>query len=399
MTILGLDEVSVRSAVGRVRDNIDGGIAPLFARAAWTGITEPGDGVAGALIAALGPVGALELVIEHADGDRLSAELAAAGGTALAKRTLTQSLARWRPRLVSGDALASLDRAARLGIRFVTPDDPSWPRGLDELGEHAPLGLWVRGRHDALDELTRSIALVGARAATSYGENAAAELAEELVGRGFAIVSGGAYGIDGMAHRAALACDGTTIAFLAGGADRLYPPRNHELLTEIMRRGVVVSELPVGSTPTRWRFLQRNRLIAAASQATIVVEAGVRSGSINTAGHASALGRPLGVVPGPITSPASAGCHRLLREYSAVCVTRGDEAAELVDGAGVTAGRAEAPVDPVVTRVLDALTRRAQNASSVAKVSGLALAEVQAVLGLLELDGSVQSIDGAWRRA
>ena len=141
-----------------------------------------------------------------------------------------------------------------------------------------------------------------------------------LVDRGFTIVSGAAYGIDGMAHRAALASGGTTVAFLAGGVDRFYPLGHEALLGRIAEQGAVVAELPCGSAPTKWRFLQRNRLIAAATEATIVLEAGMRSGSLNTAGHAAALGRPLGAVPGPVTSPASAGCHRLLREYDAVCV-------------------------------------------------------------------------------
>ena len=132
-----------------------------------------------------------------------------------------------------------------------------------------------------------------------------------------------------MAHRAALASDGTTIAFLAGGIDRFYPLGHESLLTRIAQTGAVVSELPCGAAPTKWRFLQRNRLIAAASQATVVLEAGIRSGSLNTAGHAAALGRPLGAVPGPVTSPASAGCHRLLREFDAVCVVDADQMAEL----------------------------------------------------------------------
>ncbi|MDF2576486.1 MAG: dprA, partial [Agromyces sp.] len=166
----------------------------------------------------------------------------------------------------------------------------------------------------------RSIALVGARAATGYGEHVTMEASAGLVDRGFAIVSGGAYGIDGMAHRAALASRGVTVAFLAGGVDRFYPLGHEALLARIADTGAVVSELPCGSAPTKWRFLQRNRLIAAAADATVVLEAGMRSGSLNTAGHAAALGRPLGAVPGPVTSPASAGCHRLLREFDAVCV-------------------------------------------------------------------------------
>ena len=223
----------------------------------------------------------------------------------------------------------------------------SW---VDELGVHAPIGLWVRGRPDALAWSVPTIALVGARAATGYGEHVAMEASAGLVDRGFAIVSGGAYGIDGMAHRAALASDGTTIAFLAGGIDRFYPLGHESLLTRIAQTGAVVSELPCGAAPTKWRFLQRNRLIAAASQATVVLEAGIRSGSLNTAGHAAALGRPLGAVPGPVTSPASAGCHRLLREFDAMCVVDADQMAELAAmGPGGTAARGPRRVERPAT--------------------------------------------------
>ena len=170
------------------------------------------------------------------------------------------------------------------------------------------------------------------------------ESAAGLSDRGFVIVSGGAYGIDAAAHRATLASGGVTVAFLAGGADRLYPAGNSELLRRIASEGVVAAELPPGSAPTRWRFLMRNRLIAAAASATVVVEAGHRSGSLNTAGHAAHMGRPLGAVPGSVLSPASAGCHRLIREYAATCVTTPDEMAELADPFGN--GASPDPVPP-----------------------------------------------------
>src|SRR6478735_9090910 len=156
-----------------------------------------------------------------------------------------------------------------------------------------------------------------------------AEVSSGLVDRGYTIVSGAALGIDGHAHRAALANRGGTIAVLAGGLDRFYPAAHDALLKRIVEHGAVVTEVPMGTPPTKWRFLQRNRLIAAISGATVVIEAGWRSGSLNTAGHAAALGRPLGALPGPVTSSASAGCHRMIREMDAVCVTTVDEMAEL----------------------------------------------------------------------
>jgi DNA processing protein len=218
--------------------------------------------------------------------------------------------------------------AARFGAELVTPEHPHWPTRINDLGHSAPVALWVRGNTEYLvDEA--SIAIVGARAATGYGEHVTMEITSGLVERGYTIVSGAAYGIDGMAHRAALASTGRTVAYLAGGVDRFYPSGHDALLARIVETGAVVSELPGGSSPTKWRFLMRNRLIAASTKATLVVEAAWRSGSLNVAGHAVALGRPLGAVPGPVTSAASAGCHRLIREFGARLITNADEAGEL----------------------------------------------------------------------
>ena len=320
--------------------------------------------------------------------------------------------------------LAGNDATALARWMLMVPDDAWWPSGVDELGVHAPIVLWVRGRSDALDGSVPTIALVGARAATGYGEHVAMESSAGLVDRGFAIVSGGAYGIDGMAHRAALASDGTTIAFLAGGVDRFYPLGHESLLSRIAQTGAVVSELPCGAAPTKWRFLQRNRLIAAASEATVVLEAGIRSGSLNTAGHAAALGRPLGAVPGPVTSPASAGCHRLLREFDAVCVVDADQMAELAgrasrqnagpverdadDASGARrraiaadssrAGRSVGD-DPDAIRALDAMSsRRARELPEVARRAGLTVIEAMAALGRLEAEGVVERRPEGWVR-
>jgi DNA processing protein len=413
MTIFGLKEAVVapllRAVVG---DELPTSELPdRFARASWTGIAEPGDRVAGAVVAALGAADALTAVVERWPVDRVSAALAEAGVESVDGDELAKALERWTPRLTSRAAVIALKQAARYSVRLLVPGDPAWPAGLADLGDHAPLALWLRGNESTLATAGRSIALVGARAATGYGEHVAMEASAGLVDRGYTIVSGAAYGIDGMAHRAALASSGQTIAFLAGGVDRFYPSGHEALLTRIVEVGAVVSELPCGQPPTKWRFLQRNRLIAAASMATVVLEAGWRSGSLNTAGHAAALGRPLGAVPGPITSAASAGCHRLIRDFDARCVTNPDEMAELaplddamldVPGEEGTAGtdnprQGAGNRDSQQTRVLDALApRAARPVEEVARRSGLSVAEVQGVLGGLELEGTAAENDGGW---
>jgi DNA processing protein len=285
-----------------------------LARAFWTNITEPNDAIAGELIATLGPIEALDIAMgtsEVTDSDDLA--------------TLRE---RVKVRANSNQFAQVLRATARFGVQLVTPESDFWPKGMNDLGNAAPFALWVRGNAELLASADQ-IAIVGARAATGYGEHVTMELAAGLSDRGRTIVSGAAYGIDGMAHRATLASHGNTIAYLAGGVDRYYPSGHDALLTRIAEEGAVVSELPVCSPPTKWRLLSRNRLIAASTHATVVVEAGWRSGSLNTAGHAHQLGRPVGAVPGPVTSAASAGCHRIIRDYGATLITNADEAAEL----------------------------------------------------------------------
>ena len=323
MAIFGVTEATTRQLIAAVSP--DGATDDdRFARAAWSGIAEPGDALAGAFIAEVGAVAALEAVLRRESAQQIIAE----AGLDIDAVDLAAGLARWTPRALLEQTTVSLKQAARFGMKLLTPSDELWPARFNDLGAHAPIAVWVRGDVAKLATLERSIALVGARAATGYGEHLTMEISAALVDRGFTIVSGAAYGIDGMAHRAALASKGTTVAVLAGGLDRYYPSGHDALLTRITEEGVIVGELPPSSPPTRWRFLQRNRLLAAMTNATVVVEAGARSGSLNTAAHAQALGRPVGAVPGPVTSPASAGCHGLIRD-GAVCVTDADQIAEL----------------------------------------------------------------------
>ncbi|PPI72057.1 DNA-protecting protein DprA [Rathayibacter rathayi] len=379
------------------------------ARCAWSSLTEPGDSVAALLVERVGAAEAFTHVVSASSAaDILAASPAGpfAEGTAQVApldsevAALHSGLARWRPRLDRRLLFRRVEIAGHLGARLLLPDTPGWPDALEDLGPHAPLLLWLRGDPAAFDPLDR-LALVGARAATGYGEHVAAELAAGVATRGVCIVSGGAFGIDAVAHRAALGSGGCTVAFLAGGADRLYPTAHADLLQRIIATPgcAVATEVPPGTTPTRWRFLQRNRLIAASTAATVVVEAGARSGSLNTAGHAAALGRPLGAVPGPVTSASSVGCHRLLREYAATCVTSPPEVLELL-------GRnaAEESVRAVTgreTRILEALTGSAfRDAATVARASGETLDDTLAALGTLLADGVVSRSDnGEWTRS
>lgn len=383
-----LRDPAVSDAARRVRRAEDAG--ETVARAAWSAIAEPGDAVAGALIEAVGARDALTAALEARPPTlTLHAEAGA---------RLREARARWQRSADLGAVGRSLRTAAAIGARLIVPADPEWPASVDDLGTHRPVSLWVRGRVELLRAGPR-VSIVGARAASSYGEDVAAELAGDLAMSGAVIVSGAAYGIDGTAHRAALGVGGATVAILAGGVDRAYPAGHHRLLRTIAAEGAVVSELPCGAAPTRWRFLSRNRLIAALGDATVVVEAGWRSGSLNTAGHAATLGRPLGAVPGPVTSASSAGCHRLLREYDAQCVTSASEVKELcgfdLDAMGSRPGDASD-----VTRLLDALSSRAgRSVDELAQRSAVPAERIRALLGFLALEGRAAEDDQGWRRS
>lgn len=378
----------------------------LLARIVWSRVVEPGDAVAGILIARLGAGPAIDLVASGASGSELCAILQSHGEERVAARQATAAVKRWVPRLDRAAVVEDLERARACGIRVLVPGEEQWPDALDDLDAHAPVLLWVRG--DTALLRSPALAVVGARACTGYGSHVTAELTSDACAAGLTIVSGAAYGVDAVAHRAALALQTPTIAVLAGGADRPYPSAHAQLLEHIGEAGAVCSEMVPGSAPTRWRFLQRNRVIAALTRATLVTEAGPRSGSLNTAGHAAELGRALGAVPGPITSAASVGCHRLIREYGAALVSNGAELRELLgvsdamdggidghglhvrDGVGDTGNPQESRESALHRRVIDALPLRGARASSdVARLAGIALDEARAILAELELLGGV----------
>lgn len=279
-------------------------------------VSEPGDAVTGRMIRT---VGATETVA------RAVADEVPVGPEG---DTWQRRLA---PRIDATQVRRVLAETEGHGMRVLIPGDADWPASVNALGDHAPVALWAKGDTNLLagpvwDRLT----VTGARTSTGYGEHITTELVQSAAADARTVLSGGAHGIDGAAHRAALTFDGSTIAVLAGGLDRPYPAGHTELLGRVGGEGLLLSELPPGATPTRWRFLQRGRLLAALSGTVLIAEAGYRSGSLHTAARAIELGRPVGAIPGPLTSAASAGCHRLLREGLGSIITGYDDIRELL---------------------------------------------------------------------
>lgn len=323
------------------------------------------------------------------------------------QRLLGGSLApdgRYDQRITALDLDQARRALDRLQVRVVIPGDEEWPLGFDQL-DAPPVCVYARGMCK-LSVTEGSVAIVGSRAATHYGLNVAADLGEGLAQRGVTVVSGAAFGIDAAAHRGALAGGGPTIAVLARGLDRAYPQAHEGLLREIADDGAVVSELPLGWAPYRQRFIARNRLIAAMSVGTVVVEAGLRSGSLNTAKYARSLVRHVAAVPGPVTSVQSAGCHKLLRETDATLVT---DAAEVLDVMGRLSldavGLARAPetpesdLDPVARGVWSAVpVRTPADLAKLQLLTALDTTTLLSVLGRLTSLGLVVRVGERWRK-
>lgn len=310
-------------------------------------------------------------------------------------------------------ATDDLELLARRGGRLITPDDDEWPMlAFAAFGGVAvaakpqgrpPLVLWAVGPARLDETAQRAAAVVGTRAATSYGEQVAGDLAAGLAEQDVAVVSGGAYGIDGAAHRAALAVEGVTVAVLAGGIDIPYPVGHSGLLHRIHSSGLLVTEYPPGVRPARHRFLTRNRLVAAFGGAAVVVEAGLRSGAANTAAWARALGRVVGAVPGPVTSSASTGCHALLRAGAEV-ITRAEDIVELVGSVGELAPEQPRPATPLdglsdeERQVYEALPGRGvATVDEIAVAAALEPTRILAPLAMLEVAGLAERHDGRWR--
>ncbi|MET4096731.1 DNA-processing protein DprA [Arthrobacter sp. UYCu712] len=385
------------------------------ARAALSRLFEPQDAAGLALVHVAGAEDALRIATgQLAAGQELEQEMSRVlqdNGSGGGWTGLATARNRWAPRIPDLAPDRDLATMQRLGGRMISPSDDLWPRQLADLGLQEPICLWWRGIEQELPQAAKAIALVGSRDSTSYGSSVTGDLAYSLAQRGFTIISGGAYGIDAHAHRAALAggsgSGNPTIAVMAGGVDRFYPAGNEDLLRAVADQGAVLAEVPPGSAPTRYRFLQRNRLIAALASVTVVVEARWRSGALNTAHHAETLGRAVGAVPGSVHSANSAGCHRLLREGGAVCVTDAGEIAELASPSGESlpenkTGRVEVhdglTLEDLI--LLDALPLRTTTSiEKLTAVAGLSVDSVRAGLGRLGLIGLAESHRGGWKRS
>ncbi|WP_235032625.1 DNA-processing protein DprA [Actinacidiphila yanglinensis] len=359
-----------------------------LARVALTRVAEPGDVVMGR---ALRNQDAQAVVRAVLDGQRLP-------GSGVEKA------ARYAARAARVDPVADLAAAHRAGGRFLCPGDGDWPAQLDDLAAERPYGLWVRGRGSLRMWALRSVAVVGARACTDYGRHMAVRLGAGLAGAGWVVVSGAAYGVDGAVHRAVLEADGATIGVVASGIDVAYPRGNSGLIERIAERGLLVGELPPGDHPTRSRFVLRNRVIAALTRGTVVVEARYRSGSLITARRAAELGRIAMGVPGPCTSAMSEGVHELLRGDAAM-VTDAAEVVELVGEIGADlAPVRRGPVlprdllRPAAARVLEALPGRGDAAEQdIADTAGLSAADTLGRLHELQALGFVVRACGRWR--
>jgi len=366
------------------------------AAATWSLLCEPGDSMAGMLRRILGTEESLFEIRKAKSAKDLLALLPEDHFRAPEfVSTLEDSLECWKRRLKIVNVDKSLEVLASIGGYLLTPESSSWPKGLFDLGDAAPAVLWVRGNVQVLDN-PRTISVVGSRISSAYGLKVTNDLVQAVVAKDYVVVSGGALGIDAKAHQSAMDAGGKTIAVMAGGPDRLYPPRNLDLFQEIQHSGLLISEMPPGTAPARWRFLQRNRLIAAMGQATIVIEAGFRSGSINTAGHANELDRPVGAIPGPINSTRSAGCHRLIRERRAELISTPADLFELLNLRNVNEDKPQFDLNASQLRALDSLAHFEQSIERVAGISGMTLSEAGYTLGSLQKMGLVSRTSNGW---
>ena len=355
----------------------------LVAAAAFSIVTEPGDRMAGALAKALGTQGLLALLIDGFEPARvLEAVHQVRAADHLAEifgdlpGTISDSRQRWLPRFSKQAIVNLFQRAKQLDLSLLLQGDDDWPIGLNDLEEGAPALIFAQGNYKLLGRLANALSIVGSRACTEYGAKVTTKLVSELAIHKRLTVSGGATGIDSHVHSHSLRNSLPTVAVMAGGLDRKYPSSNSKLFQAIARNGVLITELAPGVAPTRWRFLQRNRLIAALTPTTVVVEAGTRSGSIRTANNAIELDRELFAVPGPLTSASSAGTNSLIAEGKAkALIDTKLITSEVIESARFQDG------SELMVRAQDALRDlRQATGEQIAKAAGLTLFELNLAL-------------------
>ena len=303
-----------------------------FARVVWTHIGTPCDTMAGTLVQRLGATRALTAVVEQwpARVMRTVLEEGEEPGPQVDVHALTIQFTAWRERFNVDEVFRSLRTAAACGATVLMPSDPQWPRGLEDLGAEMPHALWVRGQVDSLTRLERSLAVIGARAATAYGSATTSEAVSGLVREGITVVNSGSYGIEGAALRAAVDTPGSAFAVVSSGVDVTYPPAHAELFGAVIETGAVVTERPPHTAPTRWSFLARTRILAALSSGTVLMESSSRSAALLTAQRALQLGRPVGAVPGQVDSPSAGGCLMMIRDHGARLVTGFEDMSRLL---------------------------------------------------------------------
>jgi DNA processing protein len=381
------------------------GLTEVTAAVVFSHLAEPGDRFMGALQEAVGFGAALEILTSGKDFKAAASALPSEAAHELADifRTDIQilwrnALERWAPRLDQADILGSLRQAADLGANVLTRESVLFPNGMADLGHGMPAVLWCKGNSEMLSaELP--VAIVGTRNATRYGAEVCADLTQTAAEHELVTVSGGAYGIDAIVHQATLNAHGNTVAFLAGGLANLYPKGNLSLLERVAAHGLLVAEQPPATTPAKWRFLMRNRLIAAMARGTVVVQAGKTSGALSTANHAISLDRPVGVVPGPIDSPHSVGCHDLLNNHPGQVrlIARPSEILELA-GISVLGASAAPSLGILERRALDTFSAGPLESWEVQRLAGLTVRETQIALGSLQLSDHVTRVGARYVR-
>lgn len=384
----------------------------MLARIVLSFLCEPGDRWSGALASEVSASVLVEKVLARADWSELSDALSRHSvenlgetfGVNLAA-TWAESLQRWTPRLSKQTFIESLNwmieqvRVTGMAHWLAPADSSLYPPVFDAIEWGRPHALWGMGRAEVLAQPS-AVAIVGARVASRYGVEVARDLAIVAAGSNLVTVSGGAYGIDEAVHTTSVKMESPTVSYMAGGLANLYPRGNQQLLLSIAKKGAVVTEMAPWVVPAKWRFLMRNRLIAAHGKATVVVEAGQTSGALKTARYALDFDRPVAVIPGPISSARSAGCHDLLNDNlgQVSLIARPQEILRLVGISSETRSDSIG-IGSLERRALDSFQTGSLEAWEVQRLAGLTVVETQIALGSLELHGLVERVGTRYLRS